>query len=67
MKTKDKGHALQFLGLLVLLAGARGFFILKGNLEHFYFTGLIGSVVFFAICLFWGGSLVKRGKMEEME
>ncbi|GEM_PF-4551042 len=67
MKTKDKGNALQFVGLLAFLAGTRGFFILNGDLAHLYFYGLIGSIIFFAVCLSLGGSLVKKGKLEEHE
>jgi hypothetical protein len=67
MKTKDKGHALQFLGLLTLLAGTRGFFILNGDYARYFFHGLVVSAIFFAICLSVGGSMVKRGKMEEGE
>ena len=59
---KSKGLGIQFIGLLVLLGGTRGFFIFKGDLVYLYFPGLIAAVIVFAICLFWGGSLVKRSK-----
>jgi hypothetical protein len=59
---KSKGLGIQFLGMLVLLAGTRGFFIFKGALINLYFPGLIFAVVVFAALLFWGGSLVKNSK-----
>ena len=59
---KSKGLGIQFLGLLVLLASTRGFFIFRGDLQSLYFPGLIGGVIIFAVCIFWGGSLVKRSK-----
>lgn len=67
MTTKDKGHALQFIGFMTFLAGTRGFFILSGELANFYFPALIASIVVFAICLSMGGSMVKKGKMEDEE
>ena len=59
---KSKGLGIQFIGLLILLGGTRGFFIFKDDLAYLYFPGLIAAVIVFAICLFWGGSLVKRSK-----
>ena len=59
---RGKGHGIQFLGLLILLAGTRGFFLFKGDLVFLYFPGLIFAVVVFAALLFWGGSLVKKSK-----
>jgi hypothetical protein len=59
---KGKGHGIQFLGVLMLLAGTRGFFIFRGDLSYLYFPGLIAAVIGFAACLFWGGSLVRRSK-----
>ena len=59
---KSKGLGIQFLGLLILLAGVRGFFVLKGALAFLYFPGLAGAIIAFAVCLFLGGSLVKRSK-----
>jgi len=59
---KSKGLGIQFIGLLVLLTGTRGFFIFKGDLVGFYFPGLIVAVIVFAVCIFWGGSLVKKSK-----
>jgi len=61
-KLKSNGLGIQFVGLLILLAGIRGFFIFKGDLQYLYFPGLIAAVIAFAICLFWGGSLVKKSK-----
>ncbi|MFT5125903.1 MAG: hypothetical protein ACI97B_004554 [Verrucomicrobiales bacterium] len=66
MKTKDKGHAIQFLGFLTLLAGTRGFFILKGDLENLYFPALIGAVIVFVVCLGVGGSMVKKVKPKKV-
>jgi hypothetical protein len=59
---KSKGLGIQFLGLLILLGGTRGFFMFKGDLQYVYFPGLIIAVIIFAICIFWGGLLVKKSK-----
>ncbi len=57
---KRKGFIIQLIGLLILLAATRGFFIFKGDLQNMYFPGLIVGVILFVACLFWGVSLIKR-------
>jgi hypothetical protein len=60
---KSNGLGIQFCGLVILLGGTRGFFIFKGHLQSFFFPGLIAAVIIFAICLFWGGSLIRKSKI----
>ena len=60
---KSKGLLLQIVGLVVLLISLRGFFILKDT--AMYFPGIIVGVVVFAVCLFRGGSLVKKSKEQK--
>lgn len=62
LQLKSKGQGIQFIGLLILLAGTRGFFIFQGDLNFLYFPGLIVSVIIFAICLSRGGALIQKSK-----
>jgi hypothetical protein len=63
---KRKGHWIQSLGLLVILADAEfGLFLFRGDLggrylESVLFPILIGAVVAFAAFMLWGGTLVRR-------
>lgn len=51
---------MQFGGLLILLGGTGGFHVFKSTTV--FFPVLIVSIVIFAVCLFWGGALVKKSK-----
>lgn len=59
---KNKGVLLQVLGVVILLAGLRGFFILRGQLVYLYFPGVAVAIILFAICLSRGGLLIRRSK-----
>jgi hypothetical protein len=62
-RLKSKGLGIQLVGVFILAGGTRGFFIFEGDLGFLYFPGLIVAVIAFAVCLFWGGSLVKLSKV----
>ena len=57
---KSLGLLLQIIGVVVLLAGLRGFFVFSGTV--LYFPALAVGIVVFAVCLFGGGRLVKKSK-----
>ena len=57
---RSRGHLIQFVGLLILLAGVRGFFIFKSPLT--YFPCVIIGIVAFAACLFKGGAIARNSK-----
>lgn len=55
--SKSKGMLLQFAGVLILLGGLRGFFVLEGVP---YFSGVVVAVIVFAMCLVRGGALARQ-------
>jgi len=59
MTNKNNGLLLQLSGVVVLLAGFRGFFVLEGGIA--YFIGVLIGVVGFAVLLSKGGALAKKG------
>ncbi|PWU10639.1 MAG: hypothetical protein C5B50_25100 [Verrucomicrobia bacterium] len=67
---KRKGHWIQSVGLLIILADAMfGFFMFRGDLgDRFlgsvFFPILIAAVVAFASFMVWGGALVRRGAVQ---
>lgn len=62
---KNKGVLLQLAGFVLLLVSLNGFFVLKDT--ALYFPGIVIGVIVFAICLFKGGSLVKRSKEQKTD
>jgi hypothetical protein len=60
MSLKNKGLLMQIAGVVVLLVGFRGFFVLEGGIA--YFIGVLVGVVGFAVLLSKGGALVRKSK-----
>ena len=60
MSQKNKGLLLQLLGVIVLLAGMRGFFVVEGGIA--YFIAMAIGIAVFAVLLSKGGALVKKSK-----
>jgi hypothetical protein len=60
MSDKNKGLLMQLAGVLILLAGFRGFFVLEGGTA--YFIGVIAGIAVFAVLLSKGGALVRKSK-----
>lgn len=61
-KLRNQGTLLQVLGVVILLVGLRGFFVLKEDLAYLYFPGVAVAIIIFAVCLSRGGSLIRRSK-----
>ena len=59
MTWKNNVLLLQLLGVVILLAGFRGFFVLESRIA--YFIGVLVGVVGFAVLLSKGGALAKKG------
>jgi len=60
MSLKNKGLLMQIAGVLILLAGLRGFSVIEGGIE--YFIGIAVSIALFAVLLSKGGALARKSK-----
>lgn len=64
-KMKTMGLLIQLAGLVILIFGLNGFFVFTGTI--LYFPMVIVSVIIFAVCLFKGGAMNKKGKALEKQ
>jgi hypothetical protein len=60
MSLKNKGLLMQIAGVLILLAGLRGFFVIEGGIV--YFIAVAIGIAGFAVLLSKGGALARKSK-----
>jgi hypothetical protein len=60
MSERNKGLLMQIAGVVVLLAGLRGFFVIEGGIA--YFIGIAVGIAVFAVLLSKGGALARKSK-----
>ncbi len=60
MSERNKGLLMQIAGVVVLLAGLRGFFVIEGGTA--YFIGIAVGIAVFAVLLSKGGALARKSK-----